>query len=278
MLSRTSERRINIDRSTTTVRRPRYPYARIPESRSSRNRLVQNAQKRVEDSHEMKAHGMTEATYKDDELIRISTRPICAFENDVSVQSMTPQKLATALRDREMILLSCSTAFRGDSSRILQLSDLELYQLRLIDQGYDVYAPCAIFIANQGKTNTDGNLERHGCIRHRIPEICCIGGLGFHFFGEYHLLKRPAPDFSVEPNFGAFGRRKWYGLHLFRGGNSDYEPLSYDTHLKRTKAIHEDAGLKLKNATHAGRHYVGETAMYAGHHMRVLQNSGSGRL
>ncbi len=55
----------------------------------------------------------------------------------------TPLQMYAGLRDRAMILLSSSIAFRGDSARSLLWSDLELRNIPMINIGLDAKVPAS---------------------------------------------------------------------------------------------------------------------------------------
>jgi hypothetical protein len=69
-------------------------------------------------------------TYTEDELVRGSMwylQPSRATHSQVHVR----------LRDRAMLLISTASAFRGDNTRRLLLSDLSVEDVRMIDLGLD---------------------------------------------------------------------------------------------------------------------------------------------
>lgn len=89
-----------------------------------------------------------------------------------------------------------------------------------------------VLLSNQGKTNSTGRLDRQGAFRHRLPELCCIGGLGFYLFSRFHILGTGPPDFT--PDFddsrgGERGFRAWYELFLFPGANGDASEMTYES-------------------------------------------------
>ena len=111
-------------------------------------------------------------------------------------------------------------------------------------------------------------------------ELCPSGALAFLFFVYCHVKKGPAPpfapDFQAEKS-GEFGRRHWYGIHVFFGKDA-FSPMSYDSecilsqslpkmlistcadHYARIRSLHEAKGVALSKATHAGRSYTAKTA------------------
>lgn len=75
-------------------------------------------------------------------------------------------------------------------------------------------------MANQSKTNVTGHVDEHGIFRHRIPELCGFGGIGFLLFSYFHILQKPKPQFEPDfsdPSHSEFGRRDWYTIFLFPG-------------------------------------------------------------
>lgn len=87
-------------------------------------------------------------------------------------------------------------------------------------------------LADNSKVNQTGRIDEHGAIRHREPELCAVGAIGFLLFGLFHILKRPvpsfAPDFSA-PGYGRYGRREWYEYHLFSSPKTPTVPMTYES-------------------------------------------------
>jgi hypothetical protein len=90
-------------------------------------------------------------------------------------------------------------------------------------------------LADNAKHNQTGRVDEHGAFRHRIPELCGVGALAMLFFGYFHILSKPAPNFApdfVSPNCGQYGVRTWYEYHVFfpmaRGGSPE-QPMTYDS-------------------------------------------------
>lgn len=86
-------------------------------------------------------------------------------------------------------------------------------------------------LADNAKHNQDGRIDEHGALRHRRVELCAIGGLAMLFFAHFHILAMPVPDFEPDfstPGFGEYGRRDWYGYHVF-WTKSLSEEMSYDS-------------------------------------------------
>ncbi|KAJ3833741.1 hypothetical protein F5878DRAFT_698825 [Lentinula raphanica] len=178
------------------------------ESAARRNEPLRalNAQK-------MKTAGPLSATYTPEELKKIA---MSVFE------SIHPSRtsLAKALRDRSMILMCSMFAFRGDSLRAVQLSDLGVEDLPLpqIKPGYTVKIITAT--RDNGKHNKEGRTEQHAALRHLDARMCGIGGLAFYLFSQYHVLGKPCPDFApdfADPDYPEIGRRDWWKLILYHG-------------------------------------------------------------
>lgn len=81
-----------------------------------------------------------------------------------------------------------------------------------------------VFLSNQGKTNKTGRRDQQAAFRHRLPELCCIGALGFYLFSLFHILGNPPPDFS-----GEIGHRTWYEILLFPGSGGNNEEMTYQS-------------------------------------------------
>ena len=86
-------------------------------------------------------------------------------------------------------------------------------------------------LADNAKHNKHGHVDEHGAFRHRIVDICPVGGMAMLMFAHFHVLGSPVPKF--EPDFGdtlsgEYGRRDWYGYHCFWGSSIETE-MSYDS-------------------------------------------------
>ncbi|KAJ3846018.1 hypothetical protein EV368DRAFT_9387, partial [Lentinula lateritia] len=89
-------------------------------------------------------------------------------------------------------------------------------------------------IRDNAKHNKEGRPETHAALRHLYPEMCCIGGLAFYFFGLYHILKKSQPSFEPDfddPDAGELGRRKWWQHLVFPGNKGPDMQMSYDSKL-----------------------------------------------
>lgn len=72
-------------------------------------------------------------TYTSEELIRCSVWCLTDFSG--------PRQVFIGLRDHAMLLLSLTTAFRGESSRNLLLSDLFMMQVPMNEIGLGITVP-----------------------------------------------------------------------------------------------------------------------------------------
>lgn len=89
-----------------------------------------------------------------------------------------------------------------------------------------------MLLSNQGKSNTSGRIDEQGALRHRYPELCVIGALGFYLFSRFHILEKSPPDFKPvykQNDPQDMGVRAWYGLHLFPGGDGETSEMSYES-------------------------------------------------
>ncbi len=81
-------------------------------------------------------------TYDNEQLVCLLMRAIFSSIEASDVHA-TPLQMYAGLRDRAMILLSSSIAFRGDSARSLLWSDLELRNIPMINIGLDAKVPAS---------------------------------------------------------------------------------------------------------------------------------------
>jgi hypothetical protein len=61
-------------------------------------------------------------------------------------------------------------------------------------------------------------VDKHGALRHRLPELCGVGAVALLLFAHFHILGHPVPDFAPDfeaPECGQYGVRSWYQYHLF---------------------------------------------------------------
>lgn len=177
---------------------------------------------------------------------QLTKASIYYLESDTRRNAMTLQ-LHTSIRDRAMLLLSTSMAFRGNNVCGVTWSDILVCQIPLVDIGLDYTATvrpfcyqfphkfifysainqALVIYSNQGKENTSGCIDEHGALRHRYPEHCGIGALALYFFSVFHICNLKVPDFS--PDFskgGIIGFRSWYHLSLFPGGQGEFSKMT----------------------------------------------------
>lgn len=216
-----------------------------------------------------------------------------------SSRSTRPQ-VHIGTRDRAMLLISATTAYRGDNTRRLLLSDITIRDVPMVDIGLDAKAmvstlfvsfiSCSmlifrvqalILVSDQGKTNTNGRLDEQATFRHRKPELCAIGGLGFYLFSLYHLLETEHPSFVPDysdDRGGEFGYRGWYRMFLFPGSGGACSEMTYESknfisiwsnltnyytyigHRKRVNLMHIRNKILIKKVTHAGRPFAAMAA------------------
>ncbi|KAF8525270.1 hypothetical protein BU17DRAFT_62960 [Hysterangium stoloniferum] len=199
-----------------------------------------NEPNRHEKSQTLKASGAMGDTYSTQELIAMSSYCLTA--------PSTKRETVTYLRDRAMFLLGAASAYRGDSLRPLEWSDLGVDEI--LNTGAGLGSTIMVWIAlillsYNAKHNQDGRLDEKGVIRHWLVELCPIGALAMHFFGQFHILgiSRPSfkPDFSENSQAAGYGI---YGRH----------------HLERVKSLHKQNDISISKATHATRIFSAETA------------------
>jgi hypothetical protein len=82
---------------------------------------------------------MNSDTYTEDELVRGSMWHLQSSR-------ATRLQIHIRLRDRAMLLISTSSAFRGDNTRRLLLSDLSVQDVRMIDLGLDTKVMVCSFL------------------------------------------------------------------------------------------------------------------------------------
>lgn len=213
-----------------------------------------NEPKRTAKSQSLKAKGTSSDTYALEELRSCAMWCLTEFT--------APRQMFTGIRDRAMLLLGATTAFRGESSRMLQWSDLFLSDLSIDDLDLDNKIPVLAALADNAKHNQNGRVDEHGCIRHRIVDLCPVAALGLLFFVQFHILHLPLPDFRpdfTKEGYGEYGYRPWYDCYVF-WASSNTKQMSYDNHRDRFKVMHEANGVDITKVTHATRSYAAQTA------------------
>ncbi|KAJ3536673.1 hypothetical protein NMY22_g5932 [Coprinellus aureogranulatus] len=216
-----------------------------------------NEAKRQEQTQDTKANGLRSQTFTREEL-----RKVCV--GFLTEPADKRSELLLALRDHAMLVISTSMAMRGDNVRPICWSDISTEQVPLPNMGDDVYAQALVIVTNQGKTNVNGRLDPHGAFRHRLPELCAVGALARHFFGQFHIDKGNVgsfePDYS-HPEATDIGRREWYKWLVFPGGKSKTEPMSAQAHRKRFNKFKIDHDIHCKKATHGPRIRAADDAL-----------------
>ncbi|TFY77579.1 hypothetical protein EWM64_g6432, partial [Hericium alpestre] len=209
-----------------------------------------NEPQRNETANALKASGTSSDAYTPEDL------QMCALWCMTS--SRTAEQLSLGLRDRAMLLVSAGTAFRGDSARALQWSDLFITHAYVPDIAPDYRLPVSPWHPfGQCKAQSAGRVDEHGVIRHRIVELCPVGAVALHLWAYFHVLSKPVPDFVpdfTDTAFGEFGRRDWYVYHLFYGKDISRR-MTYENHHGRLKRMHILNDIAISKVTHATRHY-----------------------
>ncbi|KAE8180059.1 hypothetical protein CF336_g9426 [Tilletia laevis] len=169
---------------------------------------------RASSGQEQKAMGSSSATLKKEELVKMS---IWALK-----MGRTPAKIGTMIRDRATLLASVASAFRGDSLRQLEWSDLFLHYATVPGRGEDdtfkvsrcrqrnaalltpPYVHCLLepnfqllaFRADNSKTNQNGRLDEFAVARHSDPLRCAVAAIAMQA-KDGRGGPRSAPECSV---------------------------------------------------------------------------------
>jgi hypothetical protein len=89
-------------------------------------------------------------------------------------------------------------------------------------------------LADNAKHNQTGRTDEHGAFRHRFVELCPVGSVAFLLFSYHHVRDCPAPNFAPDYSdleYGDWGKREWYGFHLFHPGKDPMTEMGYDSML-----------------------------------------------
>ncbi|TFY74110.1 hypothetical protein EWM64_g9902, partial [Hericium alpestre] len=281
-----------------------YHYRDVPEAqrglrldkhiRDAERFSCHNEPKRTHMANALKASGTLSDAYMPAELQKCMLW--CVSESKSSLE------LFRGVCDRAMLLVSVRTAFRGDSARMVQWSDLFISEVPLQEVRPDYLLPVGVCMplgfsplsyvvcahlgsslsqvlgvySDNAKHNQQGHVDEFGMVRHRIVELCSIGATVLLFWAHFHVLKRPPPDFApdfMDKNFGQFGRRDWYSCHLFYGTKVN-KGMSYDNHYSRIKKIHQANVISLMKVTHASRHFGAQNARNHGASMNSVKALG----
>ncbi|KAJ6629729.1 hypothetical protein B0H10DRAFT_2208694 [Mycena sp. CBHHK59/15] len=210
---------------------------------------------RIKMSHTLKAKGTNADTFSSADLKRCAGWCLTDFKG--------PMDIYIGIRDREMLLTSCSVAFHGDSTRSLLLSDLFITDVIINAKGLGETIPALTLLADNAKHNQTGRVDEHGAFRHQQVELCPVASIAFVLFAYFHVRNCSVPNFIPDfsaPDYGDFGKREWYGMHLFPAGKDDMDEMGCDNHRKRINLIYEKNGINISKVTHAGRAYTVKTA------------------
>jgi hypothetical protein len=215
---------------------------------------------RLSQVQQIKADGVQSDTFTPEQL---STASLYFLEPG---RGSTPLQITKSVRDRAMLLLTTTMAFRGDNLRNIGWSDLYMRDILLSEVGPEAKVPALVIFSNQGKENTTGRHDEHGAFRHRITEHCGIGALALYFFTLFHVTKIEAPDFLPDysqSNGNVIGFRKWYLRYLFPG-KDDFSAMTFENHRKRVNKMKKDTNIEIVKVTHAGRPYTVKVARDGG--------------
>ncbi|KAJ7742819.1 hypothetical protein B0H16DRAFT_1860573 [Mycena metata] len=199
-----------------------------------------NEPQRVKMAHSLKAKGTNADTFTSTDLMKCAGWTLTDFKG--------PLNIYIGLRDRAMLLTSCSVAFRGDSTRSLLLSDLFMTDVVMNAKGLGEIVPALTLLADNAKHNQSGRTDEHGAFRHRHVELCPVGSIALLLFSYYHVRNSSVPDFAPDfsdVEYGDFGKREWYGIHLFPSGKNHMSEMGYDNHRKRVNLIYEKNGVNI---------------------------------
>ncbi|PPQ75574.1 hypothetical protein CVT24_013262 [Panaeolus cyanescens] len=238
--------------------------------------------KRLEQSQEEKAKGVLSKTFTEDELIRMSADLLCktkfiSKKSKKSAKALSPKPgkasiktIHKALRNRAMLIFTTSMTLRGDDTRPILLSDLQVKDVPLVDVSMDNRTKTLIVCSNEGKTNTTGRLDQHPAFRHRNPDLCAISALAYYLFARFHLMYPSTPNFTPkfledgESRAGPYGFRDWYSLRLFALSTSQYDMMTSDNHREQFNDQKDELGLSHRQVTHVGRSFGASIAMERG--------------
>ncbi|KAE8179903.1 hypothetical protein CF336_g9476, partial [Tilletia laevis] len=193
--------------------------------------------------------GSSSATLKKEELVKMS---IWALK-----MGRTPAKIGTLIRDRAMLLASVASAFRGDSLRQLEWSDLFLHNATVPGRGEDDTVKLLAFRADNSKTNQNGRLDEFAVARHSDPLRCAVAAIAMQALWSMQLGNVSRPPF--EPNFksnkhGKYGHKEWWEWVIFRGRHSaPIQEMVYKTHDSAVNKMFKANDVSVGKTTYAGR-------------------------
>ncbi|KAE8238895.1 hypothetical protein A4X13_0g8335 [Tilletia indica] len=202
---------------------------------------------RTETAQALKAIGGTSTGLTRDEIADCAT---WAFEEGV-----TRNRTAQLIRDRAMFLGAASLAFRGDSIRTLEWSDMFVREEVLPGRGEQQRLKLLAVRSDNSKVNAEGRVDEFGMARARDVRRCAVSALAFHSLFVFQLLDKVVPDFAPkfgDDKYGQWGRRDWWGLKMFPA-EGDHEAMSYSTHRRRFRKMFDANGIMSDKVTHALR-------------------------
>ncbi|VDC06782.1 unnamed protein product [Peniophora sp. CBMAI 1063] len=202
--------------------------------------------KLLEEAMLLKASGTSADTYTTDDLHTVGRWYFQA--------ARTPTQLQTMMRDRAMFFLGLAVAFRGDSTRNVQLSDLFLSDVSIPDIRPGFKVPVLGILADNAKHNQTGRVEEYALMRHREPLVCGVSAMAAHLFLTFRQQTPDfVPDFSGE-RAPVYGKRTWYSHLVFPADFKRPEKsLTYDAHNRRIHKMHGENNISLTKVTHAPR-------------------------
>ncbi|KAK0549133.1 hypothetical protein OC844_006914, partial [Tilletia horrida] len=178
---------------------------------------------RADGGQELKAIGSSSATLTKEEVIKLSVW--CLKEGSV------PSKIGTLMRDRSMLLSCLGTAFRGDSVRQLEWSDLFVHLATVPGRGEDQPVKLLALRADNSKVNQNGRLDEFAIARHIDPLRCAVGGLAIQALWSLQLGNQTRPSFQPDwssAQHGKYGMRDWWGWKVYRGrASATNQEMSY---------------------------------------------------
>ena len=150
------------------------------------------------------------------------------------------------MRHRFVFLFSLRGLLRCESIFNAELSDLWGVDIPKFRDPHGMYVLLLQFA--EGKTNKGQTLFGR-CIRHKEPELCPIGALGFYLMARFKLTKEwdTCPDFTVNS--------AWFRSKLLISGDKEKTTtcMSNDSYGKGIRDVLKQLGLFSKHYIHIGR-------------------------
>ena len=141
--------------------------------------------------------------------------------------------------------LCLQTLVRHDSAEMVCISDLFVWTVRNVTTAVLIGLGC---FSDKDKTNTMGQQEWSGVLRHKNPLDCAIGSIALFFFYRWQVQGIAAPDFS--------SRRAWYFDMLSPG--------------KSATSDNKTSKTTFTSCMKAGLAFLGVAATHFMHFMRVF--------